>query len=222
MLLVKSFDELIHTPFEGGINAIGWERSLTGDFQELVGKLAAEEHIHVVEMEELRGLQLSPAGNMARELILSDMKLLKDIGADPSLNSITHYERDEAFVVFPTDVYSFHVDRSPIPTSTYLCTYFGATSEILPNADAVQKIQIPEWRDALRQVYDGDQAGFNDFLKEHFFDLHYQPKEGAEVISLPLGQIWRLAVDHPESAVLPCLHRAPIEKPGEKRLLLIC
>ncbi|TNE80593.1 MAG: hypothetical protein EP332_07080 [Bacteroidetes bacterium] len=222
MLRVKSFDELIQTPFEGGTNAMGWERSLQGDFQELVNKLASEENIHVVELEELRELQLSHAGNMARELILSDMKRLKDIGADPSLNIITHYEKDEEFVVFPTDVYSFHVDRSPIPTSTFLCTYFGATSEILPNADADQKIQMPEFREALRQVYDGNPSGFDDFLKEHFFDLHYQPKEGAQVISLPLGQIWRLAVDHPESAVLPCLHRAPLEKPGEKRLLLIC
>ncbi len=204
------------------MNAMGWERAFSGDFHEIVTKITSEENIHVVELEVLQGLQLSPEGSIARDLILGDMQLLHDIGADPSLNIITQYERDEEFVVFPTDVYSFHVDRSPIPTSTFLCTYFGATSEILPNADAEQKILLPEFRNELRQLYNGDDAGFDDFLKEHFFDLHYQPKNEASIISLPLGQVWRLAVDHPESKVLPCLHRAPLEKPGEKRLLLIC
>lgn len=201
---------------------MGWERTFYGDFKEIVSKVASVENIHVVELEELQGLQLSQEGRIARDLILGDMQHLQDIGADPSLNIITQYERDDEYVVFPTDVYSFHVDRSPIPTSTFLCTYFGATSEILPNADAEQKILLPEFRDELRQLYNGDDVGFDDFLKEHFFDLHYQPKNEASIISLPLGQVWRLAVDHPESKVLPCLHRAPLEKPGEKRLLLIC
>ena len=29
-------------------------------------------------------------------------------------------------------------------------------------------------------------------------------------------------VDHPESKVLPCVHRAPREKTGQTRLLMIC
>jgi hypothetical protein len=33
---------------------------------------------------------------------------------------------------------------------------------------------------------------------------------------------FRLAVDHPKQQVLPCIHRASIEKDGEYRLLLIC
>jgi hypothetical protein len=44
----------------------------------------------------------------------------------------------------------------------------------------------------------------------------------AKPLRLGLGQLWRLAVDHPGSLVLPCIHRAPEEQPGEKRLLLIC
>jgi hypothetical protein len=31
-----------------------------------------------------------------------------------------------------------------------------------------------------------------------------------------------LAVDHPESQVPPCIHRAPKEKSGQNRLLMIC
>ena len=41
-------------------------------------------------------------------------------------------------------------------------------------------------------------------------------------VRLGLGHLWRLAVDHPQQKVLPCIHRAPLEKEGEYRLLLIC
>jgi len=57
---------------------------------------------------------------------------------------------------------------------------------------------------------------------EHFFDLHYQAKPNTQPTNLGIGHLWRLAVDHPESQVLPCVHRAPKEKKGESRLLLIC
>ena len=57
---------------------------------------------------------------------------------------------------------------------------------------------------------------------QQFFDLHYQAKENAEIINLGIGNLWRLAVDCAESDVLPCVHRAPIEKDGNVRLLLIC
>ena len=57
---------------------------------------------------------------------------------------------------------------------------------------------------------------------EHFFDLHYQVNSDARPFSLGVGNLWKLAVDHPESKVLPCIHRAPIENNGEPRLLLIC
>ena len=62
----------------------------------------------------------------------------------------------------------------------------------------------------------------DSFLSEYFFDLHYQAKPNAQPVSLGLGHIWRLAIDHPEREVLPCIHRAPVEKVDEPRLLLIC
>ena len=92
----------------------------------------------------------------------------------------------------------------------------------MPNSQATKKILVPEIRDELKKIYDGPDEGFESFLSEHFFDLHYLPKPEAQPVSLGLGHLWRLAVDHPESEVLPCLHRAPEEKNGQNRLLLIC
>ena len=119
-------------------------------------------------------------------------------------------------------MYSFHVDRAPIAADTILCTYYGECSEILPNAQGTQKVVIPEIRDELKKIYGGADEDFESFLSELFFDLHYQAKPDAQPIKLGLGHICRLAIDHPESKVLPCLHRAPKEKNGQKRLLLIC
>jgi hypothetical protein len=218
---VTSFQELVATPFSGAVNAICWTRELTGDFFEIVQKVALSGNITEIEPEELHKLQLSAQGQLARNILLNDLELLKAHGASPVLNVISHYDRDDTFPFFPADVYSFHVDRSPVPTDTILCTYYGASSEILPNAQGVQKILIPEIRYELRKLYDGADEGFEAFLAEHFFDLHYQAMPGAQPISLGLGHMWRLAVDHPESKVPPCLHRAP-EENGKHRLLLIC
>ena len=81
---------------------------------------------------------------------------------------------------------------------------------------------VPEIRDELKKLYGGPDEGFEAFLTEHFFDLHYRAKPDARPVSLGLGNLWRLAVEHPESKVLPCVHRAPMEKSGETRLLMIC
>ena len=217
---VSNFQDLISTTFRGSMNALCWERELKGDFSEIVGKFEFSDNIKVLELEELGDLELSDAGQLARETLLQDMQLLTDHGASPVLNLIKSYDRDDFF--FPTDVYSYHVDRSPIPTSTFLCTYHGASSDILPNAQAEQKILVPEIRNELKKYYDGHEDGFEAFLSEHFFDLHFQPKENAEPINLGTGHLWRLAVDHPESECLPCVHRAPLEKDGKTRLLIIC
>ncbi len=219
---VSSFSELVNTPFQGTMNAICWKRNLVGDFKEIISKLQLKENITEVSVDDLLMLQLSESGRNARKVILNDMQMLKDFGASPSLNLLKKYERDEEFSFISTDVYSYHVDRSSIGTDTFLCTYHGAASDILPNDQATQKILIPEIREKLKELHDGPEEEFEDFLKDYFFDLHYEPAPNAQPINLGLGHLWRLAVDHPEQKVLPCVHRAPIENDGEYRLLLIC
>ncbi|MGJ8661599.1 MAG: hypothetical protein ACSHXL_06150 [Bacteroidota bacterium] len=220
--LVSSFKDLVSTPFKGEMNAICWTRDLVGDFSEIVQKIKLDENIVVLDEEDLMELQLSAQGQFARDILLSDLKQLKEHGASPVLNLIKYYDRDDDYPFFPTDVYSYHVDRSPIPTATFLCTYHGEASEILPNSQAIQKVLIPEVRHELKKLYDGTDDGFESFLTENFFDLHYQAIPEAKPINLGIGHIWRLTVDHPESNVPSCVHRAPEEKDGQTRLLLIC
>ena len=219
---VTNFKDLISMPFQEEINAICWTRKLIGDFSEIVKKVELNGNIATLDQEELRELQLSDQGQLARDIILNDLKVLKAHGASPILNLIKCYERDDAYPFFPTDVYSFHVDRSPLPVDTFLCTYHGDSSEILPNSQAEQKVLVPEIRDELKKLYGGADEGFESFLSEYFFDLHYLAKPKARPISLGVGHLWKLAVDHPESQVPPCLHRAPKENTGQVRLLMIC
>lgn len=219
--VVTSFNDLVSTSFRGKINAVCWERKLAGDFSEIVAKAVPDENIAELAEDELLNLQLSDAGQLARAVLLDDLRLLKAHGAAPVLNLIRFYERDP-HPFFPADVYSFHADRSPIPTDTFLCTYYGEPSEILPNSQAEQKVHIPEIRHTLKKTYRGAEEDFDSFLTENFFDLHYRPKPGAQPVSLEIGHLWRLATDHPGSRVPPCIHRAPIEKNGQIRLMLIC
>ncbi len=220
--IVSTFSELIHTNFKGETNALCWYRNLEGDFKELVDQLQLKENITEVCLKDLLAIQLSEKGNRAREIILNDLQLLTDFGAAPTLNLLKCYERDDEFDFISTDVYSYHVDRSPIATDTFLCTYYGAASDIIPNAQAEQKILIPEIRKKLKDLHNGPSEEFENFLKENYFDLHYQANPHVVPVNLGLGHLWRLAVDHPEQQVLPCIHRAPIENEGEYRLLLIC
>lgn len=220
--IVATFSALVGTAFQGETNALCWHRNLEGDFKEIVSQLRLKENITVVSPEDLTALQLSEKGNRAREILLNDLQLLTYFGASPTLNLLKCYERDDEFDFISTDVYSFHVDRSPIATDTFLCTYHGASSDIIANAHATQKVLIPEIRAKLQELHNGPSEEFEDFLKEHYFDLHYQAHEDAEPINLGIGHIWRLAVDHPNQQVPPCIHRAPKENEGEYRLLLIC
>jgi hypothetical protein len=219
---VTTFSELVQTDFEGVRNALCWFRNLEGDFKEIVSKLQLKENITEITPKDLLALQLSEQGNSAREIILNDLQLLTDFGAAPVLNLLKCYQRDTDFDFITTDVYSFHVDRSPIATDTFLCTYHGAASDIIANDEAQQKILVPEIRAQLKDLHDGPEAEFEDFLKENYFDLHYQAQPNATPINLGVGHLWRLAVDHPTQKVPPCIHRAPIEKEGEYRLMLIC
>ncbi|MBS7256354.1 DUF1826 domain-containing protein [Flavobacterium branchiicola] len=220
--IVSTFSELVHTDFKGEINALCWYRNLDGDFNEIVNRLCLEENITEVYPEDLRALQLSEKGNIAREIILNDLQLLTDFGASPSLNLLKCYERDDEFDFISTDVYSFHVDRSPIATDTFLCTYHGAASDIISNTQAEQKVLIPEIRAKLKELHNGTEEEFENFLKENYFDLHYQAHANVEPVNLGQMHLWRLAVDHPKQQVQPCIHRAPKENEGEYRLLLIC
>jgi hypothetical protein len=137
---VTNFQDFISTPFQGDINAICWKRELKGDFLEIIKKTETTRKHHSAWMKKtLLKLELSEQGQLARDTILNDYHLLKEHGASPTLNIIKYYERDEEHPFFPTDVYSFHVDRSPIPTQTILCTYYGASSDILPNSQARTK-----------------------------------------------------------------------------------
>lgn len=204
------------------MNAVCWSRDLVGDFKEIVDQLELKDNITEIYTEDLLALHLSEQGIFARDIILKDLQLLSDFGASPSLNLLKHYERDDELDFIATDVYSYHVDRSSIETDTFLCTYYGPASDILPNDQVEQKILIPEIRDKLKRLYDGPDAEFEQFLEEYFFDLHYQPKPDAQPINLGVGHLWRLAVDHPTQQALPCVHRAPVENEGEYRLLLIC
>ena len=219
---VTNFQDFVSASFHGNINAICWKRELVGDFSEIVKQLDANENVAKVHPRELLQLKLSEQGNLAREILLEDLKTLKSLGTRPTLNLIKFYDRDDRYPFFPTDVYSFHVDRSPIPVDTILCTYYGDCSEILPNEQATQKILVPEIREELKKIYQGAEEDFDSFVSDNFFDLHYQAKPEAQPIKLGVGHLCRLAVDHPKSKVLPCLHRAPKETNGQKRLLLIC
>lgn len=220
--IVATFSELLNTDFIGDRNALCWYRNLEGDFNELVSQLQLKENITVVTPKDLLALQLSEQGNNAREIILNDLQALTDFGAAPVLNLLKCYERDADFDFISTDVYSYHVDRSPIATDTFLCTYHGAASDIIANKEAQQKVLIPEIRAQLQALHDGPLEEFEDFLKENYFDLHYQALPNATAINLGVGHLWRLAVDHPTQQVPPCIHRAPVEREGEYRLLLIC
>ena len=219
---VANFQDLVNKSFHGNTNVICWKRKLVGDFSEIVNQVELSDNMAELSPEQLHELQLSAAGQLARTILLEDMKVLKAHGASPCLNVIKSYDRDDSTPFFPTDVYSFHVDRSPIPVDTFLCTYHGACSEILPNSQAQQKVLIPEIRTELKKNYRGAEEDFESFLSEQFFDLHYHAKPNADPIRLCLGHLCRLACDHPDSKVLPSIHRAPMEKNGEKRLLLIC
>ena len=101
---VTNFQDFISTPFLGEINAMCWSRNLIGDFSEIIKKTETQENITVLDEEELLKLELSTQGQLARDIIFNDLRLLKEHGASPILNIIKYYERDEEHPFFPTDV----------------------------------------------------------------------------------------------------------------------
>lgn len=220
---VNTFHALATTPFAGGVNALCWERPLPGGFDEVVALLGPGEGIVTLDEARLRALPVGAAGRTAIDWMLADQALLRALDRDPVLNCIHGYPRDEDPGPVITDVFSFHADSAPVEADTWLCTYHGAPSEGLRNEDAQRRVDLPATRAELLALFGGaDDAGFREFLRENCYDLHYAPSPHARPFSFGLGNLWRIAVDHPGSAVPPCIHRAPDTLPGDPpRLLLI-
>ena len=221
--VVKSFDELASTRFENPFNALCWPRSLAGNFSEVVEKLGVGEGITTLDESHLRSLPLSPDGRVAINILLEDLRLLRDRDLDPVLNCIHGYPRDEDAGPVLTDVFSFHVDSAPVEADTWLCTYYGPTSEGLRNEEAIRRVDIPETRSELLKGFGGkDDADFLTYLNENFYDLHYATLPEARPFSFGIGCLWRIAVEYPDSPVPPSIHRAPLTHRGDSaRLLLI-
>lgn len=221
---VRSFQELVTTPFAAGVNALCWERTLPGDFSEVVQLLGVSDDITPIDEARLLALPVSAAGRLAIDFLLEDQRSLREHGAAPVLNCFLGYPRDEEPVVVPTDVYSFHADSAPVEADTFLCTYHGAASEGLRNEDAQRRVDHPKTRAELLEIFGGtDNADFCTFLAENSYDLHYAPVPEAQPFSFGVGHLWRIATDWPGSPVPPCIHRAPETVTGQSpRLLLIC
>ena len=221
--IVRSLDELVSTPFSAEVNALCWRRPLAGDYDAVAALFSGSEEITPLDEDALQRLPLSGAAKHAAEQMLADLQLLRAQGLQPSLECVPAYPRDAPDAVVPVDVYSFHADRAPVETDTYLCSYNLVSSELIANEDATRHVDIAETRARLMDLFlqEGGRD-FDEFLRENCFDLHYAAKPEAKPYSFGLGNLWRIAVDYPGSPALPCIHRAPETKPGQPpRLLLI-
>jgi len=219
---VDSFEALLAAPFEGRCNAICWERTITGDFDEVVRLLAASDGVTAIDAAELEALPVSAAGALAVTAVLADLLRLREAGHTPELNCVERYPQGSDDLV-PTDVYSFHVDSATVPTDTFLCCYAGPASEGLRRDEAQRRVDVPEVRAALLARFGGDDdEAFEAHLCARHLDLHYTPLPHARPYSFGLGHLWRVAVQYPGCPVPACIHRAPMTAPGAPhRLLLI-
>ncbi|MFC0535485.1 hypothetical protein [Pelagicoccus mobilis] len=221
--MVHSFEELIGTPFCGEVNAICWERELKGDYDEFARVVGDLDEITSLEEDDLMSLLLSSEGQVARRQLIEDLRLLQCEGLQPSLDLIPAYPKADSADLVPVDVYDLHADSATVPTDTLLCSYTVAASEGFANDEVERYVDVPEIRSELLKRYGGeDGAGFCEYLKERFYDLHYRPLAGAKPYSFGFGNMWRIATQCPDSPVAPCIHRAPTTEVGQTpRLLLI-
>lgn len=222
--VVGSFEELISEPLSNGINAACWPRVLDGDFAEVINHIGDGDGVRALEEDFLRSLNVSHSGKVAIDIMLNDRKRLADRGLDPLLNCIYGYPEDESSEVVATDVFSFHADSAPVEAETWLCTYYGSSSEGLRNQEAIRRIDIPSIRAELLKAYGGqDDDEFCRYLTENCYDLHYTALPNALPYVFGVGNLWKIAVEYPGNPVKPCIHRAPRPALGEpSRLLLIC
>lgn len=220
--VVGSFHELLTTRFSGRLNAICWPRELPGDFGEVAACLDVAPGITTLDESLLPGLPVSASGRTAIDAMLADLDRLRAHGLSPVLDCIEGRLPEEEPGPVRTDVSSFHADSATVAADTWLCTYQGAPSEGLRNEDARRRVDAPETRAALLEIYGGDEGpGFNAFLAENFYDLHYEPLPSARPFSFGVGNLWRIALEYPGCPVPPCIHRAPLTLPGHPRRLLL-
>ncbi|MDB4385062.1 DUF1826 domain-containing protein [Opitutaceae bacterium] len=220
--VVSSFDELLATRFSKEINALCWPRQLAGDFAEIEQSLPPIEDITTLDEEDLHDLKLGPAGKLARDHLLRDQHLLSASGLQPSLDLVPPGEQDLGPDPIRTDVADWHVDSATVETDTFLCTYHGAPSEGVSYQEATCQVEVPATREILRKHYGGPEGeGFETFLKERFYNLHYTLKPGAPIFSFGVGHLWRVATQYPDSPVSPCIHRAPTTDRNQPRRLLL-
>jgi len=220
--VVTSFEALIATPFRDGVNAVCWPRDLRGDFNQVVRQLATADDITSIDEARLTSLEVDPAGREAVASLLDDLRRLRAIGHEPTLDCVRRYPRDHDGPV-ATDVHSFHVDSATAPFDTFLCSYTGASSEGLRHHEARRLVDVPAIRVLLLERFGGEEGeAFTAWLAENSFDLHYEALPEARPFSFGLGNLWRIAVQYPGCPVPACIHRAPEESPGQPpRLLLI-
>lgn len=222
LVVVTSFEALVAAPFRDGVNAVCWPRDLQGDFDEVVNKLGTADDITSIDEARLTSLEVSPAGRQAIAALLHDLRRLRAIGQEPTLDCVRRYPRDHDGPV-ATDVYSFHIDSATAPTDTFLCSYTGASTEGLRHEEARPAVDTPAIRARLLERFGGDEGeAFTAWLGENSFDLHYDPLPSARPFSFGLFNLWRIAVQYPGCPVPACIHRAPEDSPGQPpRLLLI-
>ena len=220
---VNNFQELVTTRFANGVNALCWERELQGDFGEVVERLGTGEAITAIDDARLLTLPVSAAGRAAIANLLADLRLLRAHDLDPALNRIHGYPRDGTFEPVATDVFSFHADSATVETDTWLCTYHGPSTEGLRNDEARRRVDVPATRAQLLNRFGGeDNEAFCTYLREHCYDLHYEPLPASLPFVFGRSNLWRISVAWPGSPVPPCIHRAPETFPGQPpRLLLI-
>lgn len=225
---VASFDALVGAAFGGGVNAYVCARDVDGDFDGLAARCAAADAdfdvdgLTTLSPAALRACAASSAQARAAEAVCSDWERLAALGKDPTLNVIARYPHDTRGLPIAVDVHSFHADRAPIETDTWLCTYAGAPSEGLDNDAATAILDDDAVRAAVRAAAgDVDDDAFAAFVVDHSFDLHHRVHDPAGVFSFGQRALWKIAVQWPGAPVPPCLHRAPLPD-GALRLLLIC
>ena len=179
--LVKSFEELVTTPFGDGVNALCWPRTLPGNFGEVVEQLGVSDEMATLDEARLRSLPLSDAGRAAVDVLLADQQLIRDPRPRPpsSIAFMVILRDDDPTRPCPPIVYSFHVDSAPVETDTRRrvaiprrplqrrpaqrrsATARGCPRKPGPNCSSTS---VGE-----------DNAGFREYLEENCFDLHYAP-----------------------------------------------